>query len=177
MKLLHSVLRFCFPDIFCIILQAYLLLISHSLEASIHFRNTQFAFRCFFVFCVEFSPNIQVIKPTQNGPARNLSRSSHPDSLLSSAPQDNPKSCSQPPSSVVIFISALICPFFLVDFIVRKQSLSLGIIIQFISMLYITIFLTVVPSVTEGVEGVKSESANRVGTGATALFISVGWWA
>jgi Sugar (and other) transporter len=72
-------------------------------------------------------------------------------------------------------VSALICAFFLVDFIGRKRSLSLGIIIQFIAMLYIAIFLTVVPTITSG--KVQSESQKHAGTGAIAMiyFSGVGW--
>jgi len=76
---------------------------------------------------------------------------------------------------VVKFVSALICAFFLVDFLGRKRSLSFGIIVQFISMLYIAIYLTVVPSITSG--KVQSSSAKHAGTGAIAFiyFSGVGW--
>jgi len=76
---------------------------------------------------------------------------------------------------VVKFVSALICAFFLVDFIGRKRSLSLGIIIQFIAMLYIAIFLTAVPTITTG--KVQSNSQKHAGTGAIAMiyFSGVGW--
>jgi hypothetical protein len=72
-------------------------------------------------------------------------------------------------------VSALICAFFLVDFIGRKRSLSLGIIIQFIAMLYIAIFLTAVPTITTG--KVQSNSQKHAGTGAIAMiyFSGVGW--
>jgi hypothetical protein len=69
----------------------------------------------------------------------------------------------------------LICAFFLVDFIGRKRSLSLGIIIQFISVLYIAIYLTAVPAITSG--KVQSLAAKHAGTGAIVLiyFSGVGW--
>jgi hypothetical protein len=72
-------------------------------------------------------------------------------------------------------VSALICAFFLVDFIGRKRSLSLGIIIQFISMLYVAIYLTVVPTITSG--KIQTLSQKRAGTGAIAMiyFSGVGW--
>jgi len=76
---------------------------------------------------------------------------------------------------VVKFVSALICAFFLVDFIGRKRSLSTGIIIQFVSMLYVAIYLTAVPSVAEGV--VQTGAAKHAGTGAIVfIYLSgVGW--
>jgi hypothetical protein len=42
---------------------------------------------------------------------------------------------------VVKLVSSLLCAFFLIDFIGRKRSLSTGITIQFIAMLYMAIFL------------------------------------
>ncbi|KAH6713619.1 hexose transporter protein [Leptodontidium sp. MPI-SDFR-AT-0119] len=76
---------------------------------------------------------------------------------------------------VVKFVSALICAFFLVDFIGRKRSLSIGIIIQFISMLYIAIYLTAVPGISSG--EVQSGTAKHAGTGAIVFiyFSGVGW--
>lgn len=76
---------------------------------------------------------------------------------------------------VVKFVSALICAFFLVDFIGRKRSLSTGIIIQFVSMLYIAIYLTAVPGISEG--EVQSKAAKHFGSGAIAFiyFSGVGW--
>lgn len=76
---------------------------------------------------------------------------------------------------VVKFASALICAFFLVDFLGRKRSLSTGIIIQFISVLYIAIYLTAVPSITSG--KVQSTAAKHAGTGAIVMiyFSGVGW--
>lgn len=76
---------------------------------------------------------------------------------------------------VVKLVSALICAFFLVDFIGRKRSLATGIIIQFVSMLYIAIYLTAVPTIITG--KVPSSSAKHAGTGAIAFiyFSGVGW--
>ncbi|TVY13281.1 putative quinate permease [Lachnellula arida] len=76
---------------------------------------------------------------------------------------------------VVKFVSALICAFFLVDFLGRKRSLTIGIIIQFISMLYIAIYLTAVPSISTG--EVQSKLAKHAGTGAIVFiyFSGVGW--
>jgi hypothetical protein len=75
----------------------------------------------------------------------------------------------------VKFVSALICAFFLVDFLGRKRSLTTGIIIQLVSMLYIAIYLTAVPAVTAG--QVQSTIAKHAGTGAIVFiyFSGVGW--
>jgi hypothetical protein len=76
---------------------------------------------------------------------------------------------------VVKFVSAIICAFFLVDFIGRKRALSTGIILQFISVLYIAIYLTAVPTISEG--EVPSSAAKHAGTGAIVFiyFSGVGW--
>jgi hypothetical protein len=76
---------------------------------------------------------------------------------------------------VVKFVSALICAFFLVDFIGRKRSLSIGIIIQCVSVLYIAIYLTAVPTISSG--KVQSTIAKHAGTGAIVFiyFSGVGW--
>ena len=76
---------------------------------------------------------------------------------------------------VVKFASALICAFFLVDFIGRKRSLSLGILLQFISVLYIAIYLTAVPAITNG--KAQSAMAKHASTGAIVFiyFSGVGW--
>ena len=73
------------------------------------------------------------------------------------------------------FVSAIICAFFLVDFIGRKRALSLGITIQFITMLYIAIFLTAVPTITSG--KVLSHAAKHAATGAIVMiyFSGAGW--
>jgi len=76
---------------------------------------------------------------------------------------------------VVKFVSALICAFFLVDFLGRKRSLAIGITIQFIAVTYLAIYLTVVPAITSG--KVQSPSAKHAGTGAIVMiyFSGVGW--
>src|SRR5436190_16309796 len=51
---------------------------------------------------------------------------------------------------VVKFASSLICALFLVDFLGRKRSLGIGITLQFLSMLYVAIYLTIVPSIEDG---------------------------
>lgn len=76
---------------------------------------------------------------------------------------------------VVKFASALICAFFLVDFIGRKRALSLGIIIQLTAMLYIAIFLTAVPNLTS--HPTHTPSVTHAATGAIIMiyFSGVGW--
>lgn len=73
------------------------------------------------------------------------------------------------------FVSALICAFFLVDFLGRKRSLFIGIILQLVSVLYIAIYLTAVPTITAG--QVQSSAAKHAGTGAIVFiyFSGVGW--
>lgn len=77
---------------------------------------------------------------------------------------------------VVKFVSALICAFFLVDFLGRKRSLTIGIILQFVSMLYVAIYLTAVPEIAAG-GSIIGENKKRAGTGAiVAIYFSgVGW--
>lgn len=76
---------------------------------------------------------------------------------------------------VVKFVSALICAFFLVDFLGRKRSLNLGIILQFVSMLYVAAYLTAVPQIAKG--GEVTGMAKHAGTGAVVFiyFSGVGW--
>lgn len=76
---------------------------------------------------------------------------------------------------VVKFVSAIICALFLVDIIGRKRSLTYGIILQLISMLYIAIYLTALPSVTGDKN--KSTAAKHASTGAVVFiyFSGVGW--
>lgn len=76
---------------------------------------------------------------------------------------------------VVKFVSALLCAFFLVDFIGRKRALCTGITLQFISMLYIAIFLWVDSGAAKGAK--QSASQKHAATGAIAMiYISgFGW--
>lgn len=82
---------------------------------------------------------------------------------------------------VVKFVSAIVCAFFLVDFIGRKRALSTGIIIQFVSMLYIAIFLTCVPAVSTNAaktgEIALTAMQKHAATGAIVFiyFSGVGW--
>lgn len=77
---------------------------------------------------------------------------------------------------LVKFISAIICAVFLIDFIGRKRSLKIGIGLQFLSMLYMALFLVIDQSVGE--EGaVQSPSQKRAAMGAIVMiyFSGFGW--
>lgn len=73
----------------------------------------------------------------------------------------------------VKLVASIICGILLIDNIGRKRSLISGIGIQQVAMLYIAIYLTVVPSPSDD----KSPSARRGATGAIVFmyFIGVGW--
>ncbi|KAI1339141.1 general substrate transporter [Xylariaceae sp. FL0016] len=77
---------------------------------------------------------------------------------------------------VVKVSSAYLCAFFLIDFIGRRRSLYGGITLQFVSILYVAIFLAVIGT-DKLDEGGLVGSQKRAATGATAmLYISgVGW--
>ncbi|TIA06374.1 MFS quinate transporter [Aureobasidium pullulans] len=77
---------------------------------------------------------------------------------------------------LVKFISAIMCAFFLVDFIGRKRSLSIGISIQFIAMLYMALFLAI--DSTIGSKGdIQSSSQKHAAKGAIVMiyFSGFGW--
>ena len=77
---------------------------------------------------------------------------------------------------IVKFISALICAFFLIDFIGRKRSLMIGIGLQFLAMLYMAIFLVIDPGVGNGAP--QSSSENSAAQGAIGMiYISGFGWA
>jgi len=71
---------------------------------------------------------------------------------------------------LVKFLSALLCAVFLVDAFGRKRSLTMGITIQFVAMLYMGIFLSIDSSV--GDEGAsQSPSQHRAAVGAIVMSI------
>jgi len=77
---------------------------------------------------------------------------------------------------VVKFIAAVVCALFLVDTLGRKRSLIIGIVLQTFAMLYVAVFLNIVPiAKDENYEPSASES--RASTGAIAMiYVSgVGW--
>lgn len=81
---------------------------------------------------------------------------------------------------VVKFVAAIICALFLVDIIGRKRSLSIGIGLQMISMMYIAIFLSVVPQIDADEPQQQQrfgESQKKASTGAIVMiyFSGFGW--
>lgn len=82
---------------------------------------------------------------------------------------------------VVKFCSAYLCAFFLIDFIGRRRSLYIGIMLQTVSICYVAIYLAQVPAsahVTDGGAAAVTGSAKRAGIGAiAALYISGFGWA
>ena len=78
---------------------------------------------------------------------------------------------------IVKFCSALICAFFLIDWIGRKKSLLTGITLQFIAMLYMAIFLVIDTNVGEE-NAPQSPSEKAAAKGAIGMiFISGFGWA
>lgn len=82
---------------------------------------------------------------------------------------------------VVKFCSAYLCAFFLIDFIGRRRSLYIGIILQTVSICYVAIYLAQVPAsahIDDGDTPAITGSAKRAGIGAiAALYISGFGWA
>lgn len=78
---------------------------------------------------------------------------------------------------VVKFVAAILCALFLVDVIGRKRSLSIGIILQAVSMCYVAAFLSAVPGIQE--EGFEfTPSQKHASTGAIVMiYISGFGWA
>ncbi|KAK6439850.1 hypothetical protein LTR95_003926 [Oleoguttula sp. CCFEE 5521] len=78
---------------------------------------------------------------------------------------------------VVKFVSAIICAFFLIDYIGRKRSLMTGITLQFVSMLYMALFLVIDKGVAEGNED-QTPSQKRAAMGAIVMIYVSGFgWA
>lgn len=79
---------------------------------------------------------------------------------------------------VVKFVAAIFCALFLVDIIGRKRSLSIGIGLQMISMMYIAIFLSIVPQMDAGEPQRQfTQSQKKASTGAIVMiyFSGFGW--
>lgn len=77
---------------------------------------------------------------------------------------------------VVKFVAAMTCSLFLIDFIGRKRSLGIGITLQFISILYIGLFIYLDPGAST--EQPQSSSQTRAGTAAIVMIYISGWgWA
>lgn len=78
---------------------------------------------------------------------------------------------------VVKFIAAMLCALFLVDVIGRKRSLSIGIFLQAISMVYVAAFLTAVPGIQDE-DFVFSSSQKAASIGAIVfIYVSGFGWA
>lgn len=77
---------------------------------------------------------------------------------------------------VVKFVSSMLCAFFLIDFMGRKRALSTGIIIQFVSMLYMAIFLLIDNNIADK-NVVQSPSQKHAAMGAIVMiyFSGFGW--
>ncbi len=77
---------------------------------------------------------------------------------------------------VVKFVSSLCCAFFLIDLIGRRKSLYCGISLQFIAILYLCIYLAVVPNAAD--TGAQTLSEKHAGKGALVMiYLSGCGWA
>lgn len=89
---------------------------------------------------------------------------------------DNEKLFATAIFGVVKFVSAIICAFFLVDYIGRKKSLSIGIGLQAISMLYIALFLTINGTPVAGAS-VSSSQKSAATAAIVMIYVSGFGWA
>lgn len=77
---------------------------------------------------------------------------------------------------VVKFVSSMLCAFFLIDFIGRKRSLSTGITIQLVSMLYMAIFLLIDNKISDkSVSQSSSQKHAAMGAIVMIYFSGFGW--
>ncbi|KAK7551480.1 general substrate transporter [Phyllosticta citricarpa] len=77
---------------------------------------------------------------------------------------------------IVKFVSALLCALFLVDFVGRKRSLGIGITLQFVSMLYMALFLAIDDGASEkGVPQSPSQKHAALGAIVFIYFSGFGW--
>lgn len=77
---------------------------------------------------------------------------------------------------VVKFVAAMMCALFLVDIIGRKRSLSIGISLQAISMIYIAAFLTAVPDIdTKGFKFTPGQKKASIGAIVMIYVSGFGW--
>lgn len=76
---------------------------------------------------------------------------------------------------IVKLVASIVCALFLVDMLGRKRALTYGILLQFFSILYIAIYLAVVPP-ADG-ETKPQGAAKRAGTAAiVSIYVSgIGW--
>lgn len=71
----------------------------------------------------------------------------------------------------VKLVASLLCAIFLIDHIGRKRSLSFGITVQQVALLYIAIYLTVDTSSNESPSGKRAALAAIV----FIYFVGIGW--
>jgi len=77
---------------------------------------------------------------------------------------------------VVKFISSILCALFLIDFLGRKRALSTGIILQFLSMLYMAIFLLIDNHIADkSVPQTSSQKHAAMGAIVMIYFSGFGW--
>lgn len=77
---------------------------------------------------------------------------------------------------VVKFVASIMCALFLVDVIGRKRSLSIGIILQAVSMCYVAAFLTAVPGIdAEGFEFTPAQKHASTGAIVMIYISGFGW--
>lgn len=77
---------------------------------------------------------------------------------------------------VVKFCSAMLCAFFLVDFIGRKRSLMTGITLQLIAMAYMALFLTIDTTVADKkIQQTTSQKAAAKGAIFSIYLSGFGW--
>lgn len=73
-------------------------------------------------------------------------------------------------------VSSLLCALFLIDFIGRKRSLSIGITIQLVSMLYMAIFLLIDNKIADkSVPQTSSQKHAAMGAIVMIYFSGFGW--
>lgn len=91
---------------------------------------------------------------------------------------DNEKLFATAIFGVVKFVAAIFCALFLIDVIGRKRSLSIGIGLQMISMMYIAIFLSIVPQIDpDRPQQQFTHGQKKASTGAIIMiyFSGFGW--
>ncbi|KAK6203218.1 quinate permease [Scheffersomyces amazonensis] len=77
---------------------------------------------------------------------------------------------------VVKFVSAYFSAFFIIDFLGRRKALYIGISLQFITILYFAIFLTVDPHAVDKGAQLTSSQENAGKAAMAAIYLSgVGW--
>jgi Sugar (and other) transporter len=76
---------------------------------------------------------------------------------------------------VVKFMAALICALFLIDTIGRKRSLTIGITLQGIALIYVAAFLTAVPQITHRVPITAQAKNASIGAILMIYVCGIGW--